>query len=147
MGTKPNPQFEENRLQDNVILIINGLCESGRTLARVLSQQGADVAIADSVQIPDLILPIRQDVEGNGRRCLLLTPDLLLTNEKKAFSQQVIEQIMETFGRLDAFVTYSAADSMAGLTSQPKHNGDTPRLALFDQHGLTKAAIKQIIGQ
>lgn len=147
MRIEPNPDSGTKRLQDKVILIINGLCESGRVLAKMLSQQGADIAITDSTQKPELALRIRQDVEANGRCCLLLTPNALLIGEKKTFSQQAIRKIMDVFGRLDAFVMYSAVDATVKLMDQQKQNDSASNSILFDQYGLTKAAMKQIIVQ
>lgn len=143
---KLNPGNEAKQLQDNVVLIINGLCESGQVLAKMLSQQGADIVIIDSIQTPELVSRTRQDVEANGRRCLFFTPGLRLSKEKKVVSQQVIQKIIEAFGRLDAFITYSATDTVDTLDHEQQKD-NVPSSILFDRYGLTKAAIKQIISQ
>ena len=62
-------------IQDNVILIINGLSESGRVLSELLAQQGSDVGIVDTRVDPELANRIRQVVKANGRRCLVITID------------------------------------------------------------------------
>jgi NAD(P)-dependent dehydrogenase (short-subunit alcohol dehydrogenase family) len=137
------PDNESNRLQDNVILIINGLSESGRVLADMLAKQGADVAIVDSEQKPELAHRIRRDVKANARRCLILTPDSPAV-EKKSFSQYAIQKIIDTFGRLDAFISYSGVDS-ARLNDLAHPNGRLSKPILFDQGGLTKAALRHIL--
>ena len=106
---------ETNNLQDRVVLIVNGLSESGHLLANMLSKQGADVVIAGFENTPELRQSILQDVEANGRCCLILDSNRLRGAEK-SFSQQAMRKIVDTFGRLDAFVTYSIGQG----TEQPE---------------------------
>jgi hypothetical protein len=48
---------------------------------------------------------------------------------------------------LDAFISYSAADSTKTGERGPLQNGRSPDAILFDQAGLTKAALKHILTQ
>lgn len=147
MKIEQTSENDTKRLQDKVILIINGLSESGRVLAGMLSEQGADIVVISSVPQPELSLRIRQDVEANDRRCLLLTPRMTLTEVKKTFPQQAIQKIIDMFGHLDAFISYSAADLAPPIIDHEKQNGRPFKTILFDQGGLTKAALKQIVTQ
>jgi hypothetical protein len=141
MGIELDPEKEANQLQDNVVLIINGLSESGRVLATMLAKQGADVAIADSQQDVELAHRIERDVSANGRRCLILTPS---QPKKRSFSQYSIEKIMDTFGHLDAFISYSATDATE-TDEKATFQSEGYKSILFDQAGLTKAALRQIL--
>ena len=137
---------EENTLQDNVILLINGLNESGRVLANMLAQQGADVGIIDFGHMPALAKRIQQDVHDNGRRCLVLTPHPTETDHNR-FAQQAIRTIIDDLGELDSFITYAGADSIENLDqSTLQENGrSSPYLSIFDQYALTKTALNQIL--
>lgn len=143
MGIKSDREQRDNSLQDRVVLIINGLSERGRVLADRLARQGADVAIVDFDPAPELARRIRQGVAANGHRCLILTPGSP-PGQKKAFSYQAIETVVSTLGRLDAFVAYSAADSMNKKGQTDQQNG---RFTLFDPHDLTRAALQHILAQ
>lgn len=146
MDTEPGNE-KGNQLQDNVILIINGLSESGNVLAKMLAQQGADVAVIDFNHVPALARRIQQDVEENGRRCLVLTPNPL-KRDQKTFAQQAIQIIIDDLGRLDAFITYSAADSGTNEhQSVSDRNGRSSQPNLFDQHNLTRTALRQILAE
>lgn len=144
MQIEPDPK-ENSRLHDSVVLIINGLSASGRVLAEMLARQGADVAIVDSHENPTLGADIRSDVRANGRRCLVLTPNLP-SAEDGSFSQYAIQEIINTFGRLDAFISYSAADS-SKANGNGSRNGRSQKPDLFDQEGLAKAALRHILAQ
>ncbi len=134
-------------LLDRVVLIINGLSESGSVLAKLLAQEGADVAMIDFHDKPILIERIQQDVENCGRRCIILTPDSQQT-DLKTFSQQALRTITEAWGKVDSFVTYSPFDSHVDLDELPDHeNGRSRPLTIFDDHDLTKITLKQILAQ
>ena len=145
MHIEPYPEKGESRLQGNAVLIINGLSESGRVLAEMLAKQGADVAIVDSRSDQELAHAIEHDVKVNGRRCLVLTPESQ-TARTRPFPQYAVQKIVDTFGRLDAFISYSAADSGKANGTVSGH-GRSPKSILFDQAGLTKAVLRHILGQ
>ena len=62
------------------------------------------------------------------------------------FAQQAIQKIINDSCGLDAFTTFSAADS-TGFERQSvsDDNGRLSQLNLFDQHDLTKTALRQIL--
>ena len=131
-------------IQDKVILIINGLSESGRVLAEMLAQKGSDIGIVDTRVDTELANRIRQAVRANGRRCLIVTPDSAAA-AKRFLPRYAIQKIVDTLGRLDAFVCYSAVDSK---TEKPQQKtGHKPHPIIFDRAGLTKAAIRHILTQ
>lgn len=136
----------ENNLQDNVILLINGLSESGRVLANMLAEQGADVGIIDFGYMPALAQRIQQDVQDNGRRCLVLTPHPTETDHNR-FAQQAIGTIIDDLGELDSFITYAGTDSIENLdqTTLQENGRSSPQLSIFDQYALTKTALNQIL--
>lgn len=137
---------EESQLQDNTILLINGLSESGHVLAKMLAKQGADVGIIDFGHMPALAQRIQEDVQDNGRRCLILTPTPTETDHNK-FAQQAIKTIIDELGELDSFITYSATNSTENLDQPtvPKNGRSSQQLSIFDQHALTKTALEQIL--
>ena len=136
----------ENNLQDNVILLINGLSESGRVLANMLAKQGADVGIIDFGHMPALAQRIQQDVQDNGRGCLVLTPNPTETDHNR-FAQQAIQTIIDDLGELSSFITYTAADATDTIeqTPVPGNGRSSQQLSIFDQHALTKTALEQIL--
>lgn len=140
----PGEKKEVTRLQDNVVLIINGLSKGGRVLAEMLAQQGADIAIVDSRQAPELGQQIKHDVRATGRRCLIITPKRLIA-EKRFFSQSIIQEIVDTLGRLDAFISYSAADSTESNETVSLPNGRSQQFSFFDPEGVAKAALTHIM--
>lgn len=135
-----------NTLQDNVILLINGLSESGRVLAKMLAEQGADIGIIDFGHRPVLARRIQEDVRENGRSCVVLTPDPTETDHSK-FAQQAIRTIIDDLGELSSFITYAAADSTGNLgqTALQGNGRSSPQLSVFDQYALTKTALEQIL--
>jgi NAD(P)-dependent dehydrogenase (short-subunit alcohol dehydrogenase family) len=138
---------KENSLQDNVILLINGLSESGHVLANMLAEQGADVGIIDFGHMPALAHQIQQDVQNRGRRCLILTPHPTETDYNK-FAQRAMRNIIDDLGELDSFITYAAGiDSIDNVRQSPvTENGrSAQKLSVFDQYALTKTALEQIL--
>lgn len=137
---------ERNMLQDNVILLINGLSESGRVLAGMLAKKGADVGIIDFRHRSVLAHRIQQDVQENGRRCLILTPCPTEADYTR-FAQQAIRTIIDDLGELSSFITYADEDSIENLDQTPlQGNGRfSPQLSVFDQYTLTKTALEQIL--
>ncbi len=125
---------KENKLQDKVILLINGLSKSGRVLARMLAEQGADVGIVDFRHMPTLAHLIKQDVQSNGRRCLILTPNPTEKDHSK-FAHLAIRTIIKELGELDSFITYSAADSTEniGQSTESGNGRSAPQVSISDQ--------------
>lgn len=123
------------RLKNRVILIINGLSESGRVLAGILAQQGSDIAIVSRQRNVELARRIQRDVATHGRRCLIITPEAQDSKrEPTPFSDYAWQKIMDVFCRVDAFISYSA-------------EAVEPEPFLFDPEGLTFVALRHIVTQ
>lgn len=137
---------ENSRLQDRVVLIINGLCNSGRVLARLLAQQGSDVAVVDSRANEELARSIRQDVAMFGRRCLILTAASRAARSMTG-PHEAVQEIVAAFGRLDAFISYAAPDPEPGVDGSEYRAGRSARPLVFDRAGLTRAALKHILSR
>lgn len=137
-----NPlEGEHQQLEGTVTLIIYGVSQKGHGLAKKLARQGSDVVIVDRriSSRSQLSQSIRQDVEALGQRCLLLGAE---ETDRAAFPQRAVQKIVETFGRLDAFVS---------LTPPPlPQDEENDRLRpskpeIFDRYGLTKAVLGHLL--
>jgi NAD(P)-dependent dehydrogenase (short-subunit alcohol dehydrogenase family) len=147
--TNNQADAETNRRQmnDQVILIINGLNKRGRILAGKLSQQGADVVVAGSGAGSEWIPRIRQVVTNNGRSSLFLIPAYFSTTLEEPFSHHAIQKIIEKFRRLDAFITYADTDDNKPHKASTTQDDAQPALTFFDQYRLSQTAMKQILTQ
>jgi SDR family mycofactocin-dependent oxidoreductase len=93
-----------------VILITGGARGQGRAHALTLAQAGADIALCDiAAPIPTIPYPLASQedlqetkrlVEQFGRRCLTLKADISQSDQV----QNMVEQTLETFGRIDALI-------------------------------------------
>jgi NAD(P)-dependent dehydrogenase (short-subunit alcohol dehydrogenase family) len=145
-----------NLLQGKVILIINGLSEAGFKLAALAASKGADIAIVDLREQPDLVMSLRiqHEVEGQNGRCLIITLDWPLAKQPSAkqpsaerpMADQILQTIITTLGRLDAVVTYSddSPDLFDPGQAAVAANGSASQASLFDLDGLTQEALRQI---
>ncbi len=116
-------------------------------MAQLLSQQGSDVAIVNPRPVPNLAKRICREVEASGCRCLVITPDGQKLYEA-SFSQETIETIVKTLGRLDKFIACPDTDSRHEQMSEDvtaRQNGRSAINCLFEQPALTKAALKYIV--
>ncbi|MFO7662578.1 MAG: hypothetical protein R6X18_08280 [Chloroflexota bacterium] len=94
-------------MRDKVVLIINGLSDTGLQLAQQITAAGGHVAIVDqrAATRPDYARRFRDAIETSGRRCLLLAGQL--PGQEQA-GREIIKRIVDQFGRLDSFVAFSA---------------------------------------
>ncbi|GIP40469.1 NAD(P)-dependent oxidoreductase [Paenibacillus sp. J31TS4] len=101
----PPPIFENpgyvgsRKLQDRVAIVTGGDSGIGRAAAIAFAKEGADVVIAYLYEEIDAEAT-RARIEQLGRRCLAIRTDL----RTKAACSAVVEQTVETFGRLDVLV-------------------------------------------
>ena len=98
---------EAGKLIDKVALITGGDSGIGRAVAYFYAREGADVAIVFLPSEQQDAEVVRDAVESVGRRCLLLPADL--TEAKSC--QQVVDQTVSEFGRLDILVSNAAHQS------------------------------------
>lgn len=97
-------------LAGKVILLMNGLHASGRRLAGLLAEQGADVAVIDSRFNPSLAAKMRTAVHSCGRRCLIITrPSPAEKDLARLSLADALQTINSRLGRIDAAVSYPNA--------------------------------------
>jgi 3-oxoacyl-[acyl-carrier protein] reductase len=86
-------------LEGEVVLVTGGSRGIGKAIVLELASAGADVAFTyrqQTVKAQELM----ERVQGLGRRCLAIQADVT----DFAAAQQVVEQVIVTFGRLDSLV-------------------------------------------
>ncbi len=91
------------KLTDRIALITGGDSGIGRSAAGHFAREGADVAIVYLDEDTDAE-ETRRLVEQEGRTCLTLRGDLA----GSGFCSEVVERVVERFGRLDILVSNAA---------------------------------------
>ena len=86
------------RFNDHVVWITGASSGIGRELARVLAEQGADVAV--SARRVDRLDEAVREIEARGRRALAVACDV--TKEEQI--ESAVAKIVEHFGRLDGAI-------------------------------------------
>ncbi|MCX7569347.1 SDR family oxidoreductase [Tumebacillus sp. DT12] len=129
------------KLTDKVALITGGDSGIGRAVAVLYAKEGADVAIAYLCEDDDAAETQRL-VEAEGRDCLLLRGDI----GQEAHCKQIIDETLQTFGRLDILVNNAAEQhpqkSIADITSEQFER--TFRTNIFSFFYLTRAALPHL---
>lgn len=92
------------KLSGKVALVTGGDSGIGRAVAYFFAREGADVAISFLPSEQSDADVIRQAIEEEGRRCLLLPGDLT----RPKFCKKVVEKTVREFGRLDVLVSNAA---------------------------------------
>jgi NAD(P)-dependent dehydrogenase (short-subunit alcohol dehydrogenase family) len=144
----PRPQYEGStykpagKLEGKTALVTGGDSGIGRAVAVLFAREGADVAIS--------YLPVEQSdaeetrdaVEKAGRRALLLPGDL----KEPGFCQEVVEETVRAFGRLDVLVNNAAfqqsQDSIDELTDEQWDT--TFKTNIYAYFRVAKAALKHM---
>lgn len=93
-------------LLGKVTLVLSPDNESGHFLIRNLAAKGSDIVFVCLNGITQAALRLQAEVEALGQRCLVVVGDLTSWR----FSHQLINQISEVFGHLDAFIDFSAQE-------------------------------------
>jgi NAD(P)-dependent dehydrogenase (short-subunit alcohol dehydrogenase family) len=107
---KPRPHYQAERyrpagkLEGMAAVITGGDSGIGRAVAVLYAREGADVAIGYLPQEQSDALVTQREVEEIGKRCLLLPGDL----RDPAYCDQLIEDSVRAFGRLDILVPNAA---------------------------------------
>lgn len=101
-------------LEDKVALIAGGGRGIGRTLALAFAEAGAHVAVV-SRTLPELE-KVTQEVHRYGRRGLAVKADLT----QGAEVEQMVEQVLQEFGRIDVLVNCAATNLMRPLLELPE---------------------------
>ena len=141
----PRPQAERpehkgtGKLQDKVAFITGGDSGIGRAVAILFAKEGAHVAISYLLEHKDAE-ETRKQVEQEGRECLLLPGDIGYERN----CEQMIQQTVDRFGRLDIVVNNAAEqhpqDDIAKISSEQLER--TFRTNIFSYFFVAKAALK-----
>lgn len=136
-----NPVYAgRDRLLNKVAIITGGDSGIGRSVAAAFAREGADMTIAyiDERERGDAH-ETREAVESKGRRCLIMEGDL----RDEEFCYQVVEQTINTYGRLDILVNNAAVQyPQAGIMDITRAQlENTFRTNIFPLFYLTKAAL------
>jgi NAD(P)-dependent dehydrogenase (short-subunit alcohol dehydrogenase family) len=143
----PQPEFDNTaykaagKLKDKVALITGGDSGIGRAIALAYAKEGADVVLVYLSEHGDAE-ETKRHVENAGRKCLHVAGDI----GDESFCQQMINQVVQEFGKLDILVNNAAEqhpqESIEDITSEQLER--TFRTNIFSFFYLTKAAIKHL---
>ncbi|MFS0723224.1 SDR family oxidoreductase [Paenibacillus sp. 1P07SE] len=143
----PLPEFDSasykaaGKLADKVAIITGGDSGIGRAAAIAYAKEGADVVVVYLDEHEDAKLTQRH-IEQAGRRCLLLAGDV----GDASFCADVINQTMDTFGKLDVLVNNAAEQhpqqQLEDISDEQLEK--TFRTNIFSMFYLTKAALPHL---
>lgn len=144
---RPRPAIEgrhyraASKLQGKVALITGGDSGMGAAAAIAFAKEGADLVITYLEEQQDAD-HVRGLVEQQGRQCLQVAGDI----GDEAFCQQLIDQVLARFGKLDILVNNAAeqhsASSIEDISSAQFER--TFRTNIFAYFYLTKAAMPHL---
>lgn len=130
-----------NKLNGKVALISGGDSGIGRAVSIAYAKEGADIVIVYFNEHEDAQVT-KKRVEELGRRCLVIAGDI----GEEAFCLQVINQTIQTMGRLDILVNNAGEqhpqNSLLDITSEQLER--TFRTNIFGYFYLTKAALPHL---
>jgi NAD(P)-dependent dehydrogenase (short-subunit alcohol dehydrogenase family) len=140
----PRPVFDNpsytgsGKLKDKVAVVTGGDSGQGRAIAVAFAKEGADVVIVYLNEHSDAA-ETKQYVEQKGRKCMSMAGDI----GNEAFCQQVVEQTVAQFGKLDILVNNAAEqhvqNSLENISSEQMEK--TFRTNFFSIFYLSKAAL------
>lgn len=142
----PRPNYEGNykaagKLKGKVALITGGDSGIGRAVAVAYAKEGADVAIVYLNENEDA-KQTKQEVEQEGRKCVLISGDL----GDEAFAQQAVQQTVDELGGLDILINNAAEQhpqkDITDITAEQLER--TFRTNIFAMFFVTKAAMPHL---
>lgn len=137
-----NPNYKASgKLSGKVAIITGGDSGQGRAIAVTYAKEGADVVIVYLDEHSDAE-ETKAHVEAKGRRCLTIAGDI----GNEAFCQQIIQQTINEFGKLDILVNNAAEQHVqTGLEHIPSDQmHKTFQTNFFSIFYLTKAALPHL---
>lgn len=145
MNPKPvfdNPNYiGSGKLKDKVAIITGGDSGLGRAISVAFAKEGADIVIVYLNEHPDAN-ETKRLIEQKGRRCLSISGNI----GNESFCNQVIEQTVQQFGKLDILVNNAAEqhvqNGLENITSEQMEK--TFRTNFFSVFYLTKAALPHL---
>lgn len=143
----PKPVAEDQayigsgKLQGKIAIITGGDSGIGRAVSIAYAKEGADIVIAYLNEHYDAA-ETKARIEQLGQRCLALAGDI----GDEAFCLQVVNQTMQTFGKIDIVVNNAAEqhpqNSLLDITTEQLER--TFRTNIFSYFYLTKAALPHL---
>jgi NAD(P)-dependent dehydrogenase (short-subunit alcohol dehydrogenase family) len=145
---RPRPQYQAptyspaGKLDGLVALVTGGDSGIGRAVAVLFAREGADVALAYLPLEQEDAVETRDAITRSGQEALLLPGDLT----DRQFCDQVVEDTVRHFGRLDVLVNNAAfqqhQEQLADLDDdQLEHTFQTNILSFFR---VTRAALRHL---
>ncbi|MDT0192124.1 SDR family oxidoreductase [Exiguobacterium profundum] len=143
---EPFPIYERedykgsDKLKDKIAIITGGDSGIGKSVAIFFAHEGANSVIVykDQNELEDAEAT-KERIEDLGQACLLLQGDL----GESSFCQRVVEETLETFGRIDILVNNAAEqhpqESLLDISDDQLEK--TFRTNIFSMFYLTKAAL------
>lgn len=143
---EPFPIYERedykgsDKLKDKVAIITGGDSGIGKSVALFFAHEGANSVIVykDQNELEDAEAT-KERIEDLGQACLLLQGDI----GESSFCQQVVEETLETFGRIDILVNNAAEqhpqESLLDISDEQLEK--TFRTNIFSMFYLTKATL------
>ena len=129
------------KLDGMTALVTGGDSGIGRAVAVLFAREGADIAIVYLDEHEDAE-QTRRDVEGEGRRCLLIPGNV----KDSAFCKKAVDKTVAGFGKLDVLVNNAAfqlhAQSIEDLTDERVE--ETFQTNIFGYIYMARAAIPHL---
>lgn len=143
----PQPVFDRpdhvgsGKLQHKVAIVTGGDSGIGRAVSVAFAKEGADVVIVYLNEHGDA-QEAKRRVEEQGRRCHVIAGDV----GEEPFCQQVVEECLREFGRLDLLVNNAAEQHVqSGLEKISAAQMErTFRTNFFGAFYLTRAALPHL---
>lgn len=137
-----NPNYKAaGKLMNKVAIVTGGDSGIGRAVSVALAKEGADVVVVYLNEHEDAKLT-KQTIESKGRRCLAISGDV----GEEAFCNQIIEQTIKEFGKLDILVNNAAEQHVQNglefITTQQFER--TFRTNFYSVFFLTRAALPHL---
>ena len=132
-------------LEGQVALIVGGATENGRSLAVAFADRGVDIALVYFNSAHELAVTIKEQVEARSQRCLLIAGEAVADGDDKRFAGDVLTQLIDTFGRLDILINYSAHSFPLGQLVKTEKDRDGMRSQIFPHFNIMKAALDELI--
>lgn len=136
--TSPRTTSTGKKLKGKIAVVTGGDSGIGRAVALLFAEEGADVVIAYYNEHEDA-LQTEKDIRAAGSNTLVISGDL----REEAFCQQVIEETVAMFGRIDILVNNAAVqftqESLESITAEQLET--TFRVNVFAPFYLTRAAL------
>lgn len=124
------------KLKGKVAIVTGGARGNGFAAAKCLAEEGADIAIADicadmatipyAMSTPDVMERAVAEIKSLGRKAIGIKCDVRKSADVKA----MVDQVMNTFNRIDVLVNNAGNSSMVAIADMDEATWD----AVLDTH-------------